>query len=246
MSVFFQVVADAEEAARTYRRWAASGRVAGVVVGATTFDPKHLKWLDKVGMPMVLLGDPSVAPGLPHVWTDDAGTMREAVESLKAAGHRVIGHVSGPTSVTHTGIREQAFMSECDAGSILGRTEPGDYSIQSGRQATAALLAMPQCPTAIIFDNDLMALGGLEAAKSAGLDIPQDISLLAWDDSVKCQLSEPPLSAMQHDVQEIGELIGAAVLDAIAGAPPQLREGPRATFHERGSTRSDVRHAPSV
>ncbi|CAN5314352.1 substrate-binding domain-containing protein [soil metagenome] len=237
LSVFLQVVADSIEANRTFARWASSGQVACVIVGATTFDDAGFKLLESRGMPAVVLGDPSIAPTLPHVSTDDAGTMRDALGYLAGGGHRIVGHVSGPTSVTHTGIREEAFRSECDTLSIEGYTKQGDYSSESGYKATVALLAFSPIPTALIFDNDLMALGGLRAAKDQGLDVPNELSILAWDDSVKCQLSDPPLSTLQHDIQEIGELAGLAVLDAIAERPARTWEAPQAKIHERGSTR---------
>ncbi len=83
-----------------------------------------------------------------------------------------------------------------------------------------------------------MALGALHEAGRRGLAVPADLSLVAWDDSALCQLAVPPLSAVSHDVQELGELAGrtlAGALSAVA-APPTVVEVPPARLVLRGST----------
>lgn len=111
----------------------------------------------------------------------------------------------------------------------------GDYSYESGRAAMAELIG--GAPTAVVCDNDLMALAVLAELAERGVAVPQDISVVAWDDSALCQLAVPPLSAMSHDVGRIGELAARALLDALAGAEPAVHEAPAAQFVERGSTR---------
>lgn len=103
---------------------------------------------------------------------------------------------------------------------------------------TAQLLAgHPVRPTAIVYDNDVMALSGMETIRKHGLSVPGDLSVVAWDDSAQCQLALPALSAMSHDVGRIGEIAAGAVLDAMREhSVHEVYEAPQAHIVERDST----------
>ncbi|MCO8269339.1 substrate-binding domain-containing protein [Actinoplanes sp. TRM 88003] len=234
VSVLVTVVTDREAESAVYERWAAEGRVDGVVLVDLAPDDSRVELIDRLGLPAVVLGAPSTASGLPTVWTDDAGWAQEAVRFLADRGHTVIAHISGPHTFAHTQLRQSGADAEAsERGLTLVRSE-GDYSYESGRLATAELL--PRSPTAIVCDNDLMALAALDELRDRGLSVPTDVSVVAWDDSALCQLATPPLSAMSHDVGRIGELAGGALLDALAGKPPTVYEAPAAHIVARAST----------
>jgi DNA-binding LacI/PurR family transcriptional regulator len=235
VSVLVKVVTDREAEHATYRQWAADQRVDGVILVDLGPDDDRVPLVAELGLPAVVLGDPSTAPGLPTVWTDDAGFAREAVRFLAGRGHRVIGHVSGPPSFAHTQIRRGGLEAEAEARGLELLRAQGDYSYESGRAATAELLG--KRPTAIVFDNDLMALAALDAVRDGDLSVPADVSVVAWDDSALCQLAVPALSAMSHDVGRIGELAGGAVLDTLAGKPATVYQSPSAHIVVRDSTR---------
>ncbi len=86
-----------------------------------------------------------------------------------------------------------------------------------------------------MFDNDLMALGGLRAAREAEVPVPVGLSLIAWDDSPLCQLSDPPVSALSHDVQAAGELAVRAVLSVLHGGERVVLEAPGARLVVRST-----------
>ncbi|WP_410554757.1 LacI family DNA-binding transcriptional regulator [Arthrobacter globiformis] len=173
------------------------------------------------------------------MWTDHAGAMRLAVVALHDLGHRVIAHVSGSPYASgtpwHVG-RSAAFVEATAELGIAHSETQGDYSRQSGAEAIRSLLAVEQPPTAIIFDNDLMALGGLAQAGKSGRLVPDDLSIVAWDDSVRCQMTDPPLVAVSHDVRQIGQMIGDAITQARAGHLVRA-ETPPPTLVLRGSVR---------
>lgn len=235
VSVLVKVVTDREAERATYRQWAGASRVDGVILVDLGPDDDRVPLVAGLGLPAVVLGDKSIAPGLPTVWTDDAGFAQEAVRFLAERGHRVIGHVSGPPSFAHTQIRRGGLEAEAEARGLTLLRAQGDYSYESGRLAVAGLLGAR--PTAIVFDNDLMALAGLEALREHGVRVPADVSVVAWDDSALCQLAVPALSAMSHDVGRIGELAAGAVLDAMAGEPSAVYQAPSAHIVARDSTR---------
>jgi DNA-binding LacI/PurR family transcriptional regulator len=235
VSVLIKVVTDRAAEIETYQQWAARERVDGVVLVDLAPGDDRVGLVRELTLPAVVIGDPSTAPGLPTVWTDDAGFAREAVRFLAERDHRTIGHVTGPLSFAHTQLRRGGFEAEAEARGIAVVVAEGDYSYESGRAATEQLLG--KGPTAIVFDNDVMAIAGLETIRDCGLRVPTDVSVVAWDDSAQCQLAVPALSAMSHDVERIGELAAGAILDTMAGAAATVYEAPHAHIVVRDSTR---------
>jgi len=112
----------------------------------------------------------------------------------------------------------------------------GDYTAESGATATQQLLGQPDAPTAIMYDNDVMALAGIEVARNRGIEVPDALSILAWDDSHLCRLATPPLSAMSHDVNAQGMLAARLLLDVLDGNQPVDTVIPKPVFLQRGST----------
>ena len=239
MSVLVKVVTDRAAEIATYEQWSARQLVDGVVLVDLQPDDERVELVRELGIPAAVIGDPSTAPGLPTVWTDDAGFAHEAVRFLAGRGHTVLGHVSGPPLLVHTQMRRSGFETEAAGRGLTVITVEGDYSQESGRAVTEQLLAaQPVPPTAIVYDNDVMALGGLLTIKEHGLAVPADVSVVAWDDSAQCQLAVPALSAMSHDVGRIGELAAHAVLKAMDGsAAGEVYEAPKAHIVVRDSTR---------
>ncbi|WP_433379541.1 LacI family DNA-binding transcriptional regulator [Actinoplanes sp. CA-142083] len=235
VSVLVKVVTDRDAEIQTYERWAADEQVDGVVLVDLSPGDDRVDLVHRLGLPAVVLGAPSTASGLPTVWTDDAGFAREAIRFLAERGHEVIGHISGPMSFAHTQLRREGAEAEATARGVRLLHAEGDYSYESGRAATAPVVAGGA--TAIVCDNDVMALAVLDELRERGVKVPTDISVIAWDDSALCQLAVPPLSAMSHDVGRIGELAARALLDAMAGVAPAIYEAPAAHLVTRESTR---------
>src|SRR5512138_1323663 len=203
VSVLLKVVTDLAAETATYEQWAADRRVNGVILVDLGPGDERVGLVERLELAAAVMGDPSTAPGLPAVWTDDAGFAREAVRFLAERGHRTIGHVSGPLRFAHTQLRRSGFEAEAAAHGLTVLKGEGDYSYESGKAAAESLLKT--AVTAIVFDNDVMAIAGLEAARELGRSVPADVSVIAWDDSAQCQLAMPALSAMSHDVERIGE-----------------------------------------
>jgi DNA-binding LacI/PurR family transcriptional regulator len=111
-----------------------------------------------------------------------------------------------------------------------------DYSAEGGVRGAWQLLEGANRPTAIVFDNDVMAAAVIGDLSRRGVDVPGQVSILACDDSVLCDLAVPPLSAMNVDVHEHGVRLGQAVLDLLAGEPARGYEGPPIQLMRRGST----------
>lgn len=91
-------------------------------------------------------------------------------------------------------------------------------------------------PTAIVYDNDIMAVAGAGVAAEMGFVVPDDVSLLAWDDSQLCRITHPTLSAMSHDVHHFGAEVARALFSLIEGKHTGALQVPTPSLTPRGST----------
>lgn len=236
LSVLLHVVATRDAELATYRRWAQRRLVeAVVVVNLTTADPRP-SLLRELELPAVLVGNAEDDAGIPAVLTDHTGPVRDAVAHLLELGHRHIARISGPAELVHTQARSAALLDVCRAQGIEPLLVEGDYSAESGTRLTAGLLERDEPPTAILYDNDVMAVAGLAAAKELGVRVPDRLSLIAWDDSTLCWLASPALTAMSVDVHQFGVSVADSVLERIDGRPVARRWSPTARYVPRGTT----------
>jgi DNA-binding LacI/PurR family transcriptional regulator len=136
----------------------------------------------------------------------------------------------------HTQARTAALLAEsCSAGVETIFLE-GAYSDEAGAALTSSLLALPDPPTAIIYDNDVMAVAGLRTAQDLGVVVPDQLSLLAWDDSTLCRLTSPALTTMSVDVHEFGGRVARSIFEVMDGALLTERWSPAARLTARGTT----------
>ncbi|WP_447004116.1 LacI family DNA-binding transcriptional regulator [Saccharothrix isguenensis] len=234
-SVLLHIVGTEDAEIAAYRRWAAGGVVDAVVVVNRTVDDHRPATLREIGLPALYVGEPDEV-AVPAVRSDDAGPMREALAYLLDLGHRRIARVSGPETLLHTRARTAALLEGCAAAGIEPVVLEGDYSEVSGAKLTTTLLNAPEPPTAILYDNDVMAVAGLTVAKRLGVAVPDRLSLVAWDDSSLCRLTSPALTTMSVDVHQFGVTVAESVLELIAGDEVAERWSPKAQLLPREST----------
>jgi DNA-binding LacI/PurR family transcriptional regulator len=229
-TTFLLVVPDATAERDTYRRWSADRSVAAVVLVNLVRDDDRPALLAELGLPAVLAGRHDGA--YPAVITDDGRALTDALNVLKDLGHRVVGRVSGPAALGHTAERTAAAQ----AHDLTVLVVEGDYSAASGVRGLRALLAADPAPTAVVFDNDVMAVAAARELRRDGIPVPARLSLMAGNDSPLCELATPALSALGTDAHEHGRVLGQAVLAALAGEPPSVRPAPPAKVRLREST----------
>lgn len=236
-SLMLRLVANSAEEIETYNQWWSERRVDGVIVVDVTANDARLLALDENRMPAVVVTSAADTAGLPHVWTDDASTMELALAELLALGHTRIARVAGMQQLAHTAIRTRAFrrvLAKHGLDNSLVITT--DFSGEDGARATHAFLDAQERPTAIIYDNDIMAVAGIAVAAERGVSIPGQLSLLAWDDSPLCEITLPQLSAMHRDVSALGENAAELLLRVIEGDSVASITATMPDFLVRGST----------
>ncbi|WP_260600027.1 LacI family DNA-binding transcriptional regulator [Sphingomonas endolithica] len=136
---------------------------------------------------------------------DDERAARIATEHLLALGHRQIGFIAGPAEYELSGWRVDGWRQAmaavgCDTVGLLAQ---GDFGHESGRVGAAVLLDGAVPPTAIIASNDRMALATLDVARTLGLDVPGDLSLISFDDTPMVHFTHPPLTAISQPIAEV-------------------------------------------
>jgi len=226
-----QVVADHEAEMAAYRRWWAERRVDGIFLVDLRLDDQRVPVLEELGLPAVVIGGPGHHGRLPAVWSDDAAAMAMVVEYLTALGHRRIARVAGLPGLLHTELRSEAFDQVARRlGLEWAVTVTTDYSAEEGGHTTRRLLGGATRPTAILYDNDVMAVAGLSVAHEMGVDVPRDLSIVAWDDSVLCEIVHPALTALSRDITAYGahaaerlfELVESGTVSDFEDAMPRL------------------------
>jgi DNA-binding LacI/PurR family transcriptional regulator len=226
-----------------YRGWWARRLVDGVFLVDLQVNDARVPVLEALGMPTVVIGAPEGTGGLPAVWHDDTAAVATLVEHLAGLGHHRIARVSGPEHLRHTRIRTEAFEQVTAELGVSGRVLVADYSGERGAAATRELLAAPAAgrATAIIYDNDVMALSGLTAAQGLGLRVPTELSIVAWDDSALCELVSPPLTALSRDTAAYGARAARRLRQAAGGATVDDLKEPAPSLRLRGSTAAPPR-----
>ncbi len=232
-----QFVADAGQEMEVHRRWWGEGRVDGVLLTDLRADDPRIALVRELGLPAVAIGHPEAAAGLPAVWSDDAAALAQTLRYLHALGHRSVARVAGLRSLDHTERRDRAHRAVC---AELGMAEPAivhtDYSGEEGARAARSLLIGPGRPTAIVFDNDIMAVAGLSVADELGLRVPGELSLVAWDDSQLTRVVRPGITALNRDIPAYGRHAVRALLTLVEEGWAEGLEDEPARLLPRGST----------
>jgi DNA-binding LacI/PurR family transcriptional regulator len=218
IALLLQVVEDLEAEIGLYRQWWSERRVDAVFLIDLRVDDARVAILEELGLPALVIGGPGHHGGLPSVWADDARAMTQIVDHLAGLGHRRIARVAGLPDLLHTERRTEAFHTAVRAHGLdeipIIMT---DYSGERGAAATRELLASPRPPTAIVYDNDVMAVAGVAVATELGVAVPAKLSIVAWDDSPLCQLLHPPLTALTRDTFAFGAAAARSLLAVLDG-----------------------------
>lgn len=196
--------------------------VAGVVI-ATTSDRQGeagARELLRHGVAVVAVDRRIPNLDLDTVVVDNAGGAEAAVTHLFALGHRRVGYVGGPLSVTTGRERQQGYerahrLARRRIGQGLMRQ--GDFKFASGFSRTLELLDLARPPSAILVANNLMTLGALTAIHERGLAIPRDIAVVGFDDLPWAPALDPPLTTVAQPTYAEGEAAAELLLQRIAG-----------------------------
>ena len=211
-----------------------SGWVSGMILHPYHLTSEYVSRLSGDQAPVVILGD-FVTPGKqPASWDQVTSSnlegARMAIEHLIQLGHQRIGFIQGAEGTPSSLRRLAGYRAAIElAGLPLDESliVPGDYTQAGGRRGMAALLELPQRPTAVFCANDLSAFGALETAQLRGYNIPADLSIVGFDDVDEAAISSPPLTTISQPPRLVGTVTAETLIERLTGrAEPTRRSIP--------------------
>ena len=196
-------------------------KLFGVVMPpSVSEDDRVVQILKAADCPYVRIA--SVSLDLPEcmVVTHDSRGAARAARHLAELGHRRIAFISGPDSFRSSHERGRGFRDGlAEHGLTLdpAYVRTGAYTFESGVEAAAELLALPEAPTAIFAGNDEMAIGVMKAARDAGLDVPADLSIVGFDDLPMASRVWPNLTTVRLPIRDMGRMAAEKLTAGLRG-----------------------------
>lgn len=193
--------------------------ISGLHADLTTRPDRYQRLIER-DIPIVLINGYLDGIDAPFFSCDDRAAMSLAVKHLVALGHTRIGLALGPTRYFPVVRKLDGFGAAIDAagGEVEGIVEHSIYSFEGGRSAGDALIR--RGATAVVCGSDMMALGVVRASRDRGLRVPEDISVVGFDDSPLIAYTDPPLTTVRQPVPALASAAVSALLDEIAGVRP--------------------------
>lgn len=236
VTLLFTMAEDQDAEIEMYRQWWQQRRVDGVFVVDLQVNDRRIGMLEELHMPAVVIGTPLGAGSLPAVWQDDRAAVVSVVSYLAELGHQRIARVGGFARYWHSKLRSDAFAQVAAEAGLDAMSVEADYTAEHGAHATRALLGSAEPPTAILYDNDVMAAAGLGAAQRMGISVPSGVSIVSWDDSALCELIHPSVTALRRDIAAAGSQAARMLQALAAGRKPENFQEAAPVFQIRDSS----------
>lgn len=222
-----------------------------ILIGSTNYDPERMKrcirrmvernaegvavmtfgieqpLLDQLAdrkIPLVFVDQGPDRPGISLLHVDYHHGIRQGVQHLAALGHREIAFVTGPLRLHSAQSRLAAFhkaLQECGIPVHENLISEGDHTMEGGMKAAERLLSQEHLPTAIMCSNDMLAIGVLHKLSRSGLRVPDDISLVGFDDIRMAEMMIPSLTSVQMSRSELARAAVAALRAYVENTSPK-------------------------
>lgn len=196
-----------------------SGEVDGAIFFALHSDNLVTK-LKKQGLPLVITGTPHSINDVAFVDTDNFGGAYTATKHLMSTGCKKIAIITGDIGTTAAKQRLDGYLQAYREGGHVpakGLICEGDYSFASGQQHTKKLLEAHPDIDGIFASNDLMAMGAISVLQDSGIDVPGQVKVVGFDDSLIAQTARPGLTTIRQDVVALGEAAGSLMIAQLNG-----------------------------
>ena len=203
-------------------------QVSGVIFSGGLYaqasaDHDHYTRLRERGLPAVLVNAAYDDLGFPRISADDHSAVQQAFTHLRFLGHERIGMVLGPADHVPSSRKLAAFQGLCETyGTDAELVERGMFSMESGQAAGRRLIRSGA--TAVICASDVIALGVIRAARRERLSVPEELSVIGYDDSMLMSCTDPPLTTVRQPIEAMGRNAVSILVGLIGGAPVSSEE----------------------
>jgi LacI family transcriptional regulator, repressor for deo operon, udp, cdd, tsx, nupC, and nupG len=180
----------------------------------------------RIKIPLVAVCEAIPGADIPQIEIDNRAAAYGMTQHLASLGHRSIAYVSGPASNILERERFQGFKDGLETAGLPfdpALVLPGDYTIEAGVRAGQDLVERHTRPTAVFCTSDEMAIGLMRTLFSAGLRVPEDISVAGFDDIEFAAVAEPPLTTIHQPRRELGQAAASALIELLQGRPSPKR-----------------------
>lgn len=207
---------------RGYLRLMLERRVEGLILArpSVALSPADLLPMRNAGVPLVAVGSGEL-PGFPVVDVDNRQGGYDATRHLLEHGHRRIATIVGPREWPSSAARLEGYRRALQEAGVTEDPalvdHASDWGLESGRAAAARLLERGADFTALFAHSDLIALGAIRQLREARRHVPDDVSVVGYDDLPVAGYVEPPLTTVHQPMQEVGAFAAGLVLDQLAG-----------------------------
>jgi DNA-binding LacI/PurR family transcriptional regulator len=221
---------DPHQADRTAGRLVQAGRIDGLMIASAQPGHPLLRSVRRHGVPHVFVNR-GVARSGRNVVIDEARASAAALGHLLKLGHRRIGHVAGPSSLDTARRRTSGFVDAAAVHGIEVKVAEADFGESGGAAAARELLGRRSDLTALYTSTLSQAVGVYHAAWQLGLDVPEELSLVGYDDMPLAEYLRPPLTTVRTPLAELGaaavdalvdQLLGGEPRDVVVGAEPEV------------------------
>lgn len=207
-------------------------KVDGVAIMTSEMEDRLVKVFNHRDIPLVFMDVGVPGPGVSRVCVDHAAGVAMAMDHLVGLGHRRIAFISGPLDLFSARTRFHAFRESLERHGLSaepGLIQEANHRADGGHNAMLRILNSGAKPTAVVASNDLTAIGAMGAIHERGMRIPQDISIVGYDDIVLSAYTQPPLTTLLLPRNEIA----TAAFQALYNARQQISKVPKdgANYH---------------
>lgn len=196
-------------------------RVDGVAILTFGMEDYLLEHLRFRNLPLVFIDIGPKAPRVSNIRVDYSDGIRQAVQHLAALRHERIGFITGPLKLRSAVARKVAFEASVREIGMPVKSEfivEGDHKLEGGKRALKKLSELRERPTALLCSNDMTAIGVMREAFDLGIKVPQELSIVGFDDIRMAEFMTPPLTTVQMSQSELARLAFEALLKEVRRA----------------------------
>ncbi|MEO3944121.1 LacI family DNA-binding transcriptional regulator [Gorillibacterium sp. CAU 1737] len=197
-------------------------KVDGILLLYSRKEDPTIEFLQKQDFPFVLVGRSNYETPIYTVDTDNKQAAFDATRHLIDQGHQRIGFVSGPPNLVISEDRKEGYLKALESAGLPLRPEwilEGDFLQESGYRAMSIIMSQPERPTAFVVIDDMVAFGVLRGLTELGVRVPQDISLVGFNNIAVTELTSPPLTSIDIGIYELGYTASQLLHKIVKGEP---------------------------